>query len=252
MIRYLLTASCAMFLFLGVNVAYVSDAMAESKKVEEHKIEICHVPPGNPENMNTISIDESAWSAYKAHGDKLGECSKDDKDKASKDKSDKDKASKEGNDTAAPKGPMVCECGLVASVDEAVKQAKTDLETADKDIDKADKDIEKTDKDAKDAKDAKDEEYKKKDSDHSKNTAKADKDEKDAKDAKDKAYADKDKASKDKDKASKDKDVAESDKADVQAKVAGSPCTCANGATGFWSSIAATSTPEAFREIKGK
>jgi len=152
MIRYLLTASCAMFLFLGVNVAYVSDAMAESKKVEEHKIEICHVPPGNPENMNTISIDESAWSAHKAHGDKLGECSKDDKDKASKDKSDKDKASKEGNDTAAPKGPMVCECGLVASVDEAVKQAKTDLETADKDIDKADKDIEKTDKDAKDAK----------------------------------------------------------------------------------------------------
>ncbi|MBI2441626.1 MAG: RHS repeat-associated core domain-containing protein [Lentisphaerae bacterium] len=35
---------------------------------------ICHRPPGNPENKQTLRINESAWSAHQAHGDTLGAC----------------------------------------------------------------------------------------------------------------------------------------------------------------------------------
>lgn len=40
----------------------------------DDKITICHIPPGNPENAHTISIDEHAWQAHEAHGDTMGEC----------------------------------------------------------------------------------------------------------------------------------------------------------------------------------
>ena len=36
------------------------------------KIEVCHFPPGNPDNFHTITISEKAFSAHLAHGD-LGE-----------------------------------------------------------------------------------------------------------------------------------------------------------------------------------
>ncbi|MBI2440263.1 MAG: hypothetical protein HYV35_02715, partial [Lentisphaerae bacterium] len=35
---------------------------------------ICHHPPGNPENRQTIRINETAWPAHEAHGDSLGAC----------------------------------------------------------------------------------------------------------------------------------------------------------------------------------
>jgi hypothetical protein len=38
------------------------------------KVTICHVPPGNPENAKTITIDGSAWPAHQAHGDTMGAC----------------------------------------------------------------------------------------------------------------------------------------------------------------------------------
>jgi hypothetical protein len=41
----------------------------------EHKVLICHRPPGNPENARTISVDEHAVPAHLAHGDTLGPCS---------------------------------------------------------------------------------------------------------------------------------------------------------------------------------
>ena len=40
----------------------------------EEKITICHYPPGNTGNPQTIEIPLSAWPAHQAHGDKLGEC----------------------------------------------------------------------------------------------------------------------------------------------------------------------------------
>jgi len=41
---------------------------------EEEKITICHIPPGNPNNPQTIEIPASAWAAHQAHGDVLGTC----------------------------------------------------------------------------------------------------------------------------------------------------------------------------------
>jgi hypothetical protein len=38
------------------------------------KITICHRPPGNPENTQTLEIPLSAWPAHQAHGDVLGAC----------------------------------------------------------------------------------------------------------------------------------------------------------------------------------
>ena len=39
------------------------------------KIEVCHIPPGNPGNLHTITISEHALQAHLAHGDFLGDCS---------------------------------------------------------------------------------------------------------------------------------------------------------------------------------
>lgn len=38
------------------------------------KITICHVPPGNPANTHSITINENALPAHLAHGDSIGEC----------------------------------------------------------------------------------------------------------------------------------------------------------------------------------
>jgi hypothetical protein len=35
----------------------------------EEKILICHVPPGNPDNLQTIEIGVSARATHEAHGD---------------------------------------------------------------------------------------------------------------------------------------------------------------------------------------
>jgi hypothetical protein len=43
------------------------------------KITICHYPPGNTGNPQTIQINASAWPAHEAHGDTKGECPKPDK-----------------------------------------------------------------------------------------------------------------------------------------------------------------------------
>jgi len=38
------------------------------------KVKVCHVPPGNPANFHTITIDDNAVQAHLAHGDLLGSC----------------------------------------------------------------------------------------------------------------------------------------------------------------------------------
>lgn len=42
--------------------------------VPEQEITICHIPPGNSGNPQTLIIPLSAWPAHQAHGDNLGEC----------------------------------------------------------------------------------------------------------------------------------------------------------------------------------
>jgi hypothetical protein len=41
---------------------------------EEGKVEICHLPPGNPDNAHTIEVDRSALPVHLEHGDYEGEC----------------------------------------------------------------------------------------------------------------------------------------------------------------------------------
>lgn len=67
--RYSLLTAAA--LILGVPASYELRA-----DPEEHKVLICHIPPGNPENKHEIVIDFSALAAHVAeHGDTEGACS---------------------------------------------------------------------------------------------------------------------------------------------------------------------------------
>jgi LPXTG-motif cell wall-anchored protein len=54
----------------GLGVLHVDNVAAGY----EHKVTICHYPPGNPENRHTIEVDKSALEAHYAHGDYKGEC----------------------------------------------------------------------------------------------------------------------------------------------------------------------------------
>ncbi len=46
-------------------------------KQGEGKVELCHVPPGDPDAQHTITIGESAVDAHLEHGDLLGACPED-------------------------------------------------------------------------------------------------------------------------------------------------------------------------------
>lgn len=57
------------------SVIYRVDAPpAGTGATDEKKITICHIPPGNNQNPQTISIPASAWPAHLAHGDTQGAC----------------------------------------------------------------------------------------------------------------------------------------------------------------------------------
>jgi hypothetical protein len=47
---------------------------ADQAQGQASKVTICHIPPGNPDNAHTISVDDNAVPAHLAHGDTLGEC----------------------------------------------------------------------------------------------------------------------------------------------------------------------------------
>ena len=42
--------------------------------VKEEKTTICHFPPGNVDNPQTLTISENAWKAHDKHGDVFGNC----------------------------------------------------------------------------------------------------------------------------------------------------------------------------------
>jgi hypothetical protein len=48
----------------GISVAWANQG----------KVEVCHFPPGNPDNLHSITINEKALSAHLAHGDLPGTC----------------------------------------------------------------------------------------------------------------------------------------------------------------------------------
>ena len=50
---------------------------SEGAKAGAEKVEICHAPPGNPDNAHTISVGASALDAHLKHGDTQGACADD-------------------------------------------------------------------------------------------------------------------------------------------------------------------------------
>ena len=50
------------------------DVIEQKKKIIDDKVTICHIPPENPDNAHTISIDSSALNTHLSHGDYEDEC----------------------------------------------------------------------------------------------------------------------------------------------------------------------------------
>ena len=48
----------AVVIAVGVGGVLASPAIAQP---QDHKIAICHVPPGNPDNAHIVTIDQHAW-----------------------------------------------------------------------------------------------------------------------------------------------------------------------------------------------
>jgi hypothetical protein len=70
-----MTTKLIKLFILCIVLFYVSFVSAHKYDDDtDHKITICHVPPGNPANAHTISIDYSALQTHLNHGDYIGEC----------------------------------------------------------------------------------------------------------------------------------------------------------------------------------
>ena len=54
---------------IGIAGFYAPVAIAQGAKVD-----VCHIPPGNPDNPQTITISENAVSTHLDHGDYVGAC----------------------------------------------------------------------------------------------------------------------------------------------------------------------------------
>jgi hypothetical protein len=61
-------------LIVSAGTVFADNGNGNGKGNDDHKITICHIPPGNPENAHTIEIGESAWPAHITHGDYKGKC----------------------------------------------------------------------------------------------------------------------------------------------------------------------------------
>lgn len=58
----------------SVIIAKIPKSTVENQTPQEQKLTICHSPPGNPENKQTIEVGTSALQAHLDHGDKIGPC----------------------------------------------------------------------------------------------------------------------------------------------------------------------------------
>ncbi|KAG7372703.1 SMP-30/gluconolaconase/LRE-like domain containing protein [Nitzschia inconspicua] len=80
-IHLLLTTAVSVATLLAVVAADTHRAlrggeedMLHRKLAPAPKVEICHIPPGNPQNSHTITVSQNAVKAHLAHGDTLGPC----------------------------------------------------------------------------------------------------------------------------------------------------------------------------------
>jgi hypothetical protein len=70
-VRQLRTAGVSVAIAFTVVFGYLSAGTVFAGT----KVDVCHRPPGNPENFHTITINENALDAHLAHSDLVGPCS---------------------------------------------------------------------------------------------------------------------------------------------------------------------------------
>ena len=70
--RKLVLGALAAGAFLAAFTLLVSPPRAAA--APKVKVQVCHIPPGNPDNFHTITISENALPAHLAHGDSAGAC----------------------------------------------------------------------------------------------------------------------------------------------------------------------------------
>jgi flagellar hook capping protein FlgD len=58
----------------GIDAGHVRVFTSSGTTGSCNKVEICHIPPGNPNNPQTICVSQNAVPAHLAHGDYLGAC----------------------------------------------------------------------------------------------------------------------------------------------------------------------------------
>jgi len=65
----------------SVCIVFENDALPDDvPPKDDMKINLCHIPPGNPNNFHTILVSKNAMKAHKNHGDFVGECENKDTD----------------------------------------------------------------------------------------------------------------------------------------------------------------------------
>jgi len=62
------------FTTLAILIAGLSANAPTASAQQRGQIQICHIPPGNPINARTITIDVHALPGHLAHGDYVGGC----------------------------------------------------------------------------------------------------------------------------------------------------------------------------------
>ena len=60
--------------YLGMGIGHSPVFFAEAQGTAPTNVQVCHRPPDNPNNYNTITISASALPAHLAHGELLGAC----------------------------------------------------------------------------------------------------------------------------------------------------------------------------------
>ncbi|MFA5261414.1 MAG: type II secretion system protein [Candidatus Omnitrophota bacterium] len=61
--------------FWGAPVTWLKTGCGSNYPLNgNNKVTICHLPPGNPSNEQTIEVSVNAVKAHLAHGDRLGDC----------------------------------------------------------------------------------------------------------------------------------------------------------------------------------
>jgi hypothetical protein len=62
------------FVILLSSIFTIPSFSQMAQAAPDPKITICHLPPGNPENIQTISVGPSAIQSHLDHGDLVGDC----------------------------------------------------------------------------------------------------------------------------------------------------------------------------------